>query len=149
MRKERKISESETSSSEDVSFDCVSETESETFSDLEEETSVPVVDQDPDLPARVNDFCIVKFAVGERQNKVKHYIGQVLQADTSKGQYKMKFLRRTRDKFKFPIIDDLSWVGNDNIIRKVTVHAHRGSTSRQTNIYSFDNIATSELMNLN
>lgn len=105
---------------------------SETFSDLEQDREdTPTID----FNFKENDFCVVKFFMDEKQDQLKHFVGQILEYDSEKNAYKMNFLRKNtgtnfNDTFHFPQVKDEAWVQKNSIVTKVVANKV-GTTSRQ------------------
>lgn len=84
-----------------------SDTESETFSDLEQKTDS---DMGSTLIMTVKEFYVVAIHLQEGKTAVKHYVGQLVKADIKKQLYYFNFLwHRGHRTFCFLEKGDHNW----------------------------------------
>ncbi|XKL68946.1 hypothetical protein PGB90_006715 [Kerria lacca] len=92
-KRKEPIHESDSSDLEDVESLNLTDTSdySKSFSDLEQDReNTPTMD----LNFKENDFCIVKFFMDEKQDQLKHFVGQILKHNSKNNMYKMNFLEK-------------------------------------------------------
>ncbi|KAK4873758.1 hypothetical protein RN001_013118 [Aquatica leii] len=96
--------------------------------------------QDNDVPMLLdddvincNDYLLVKFPTNKR---ALHYIGRV-ESCNNDGSYTVNFLRKYKNGFHFPDLQDISTVSREDIVSKIPNPVEAPGTSRMCSLIKF------------
>lgn len=81
----------------------------------------------------IGDFIVVKFCT---KKTIVHFVGQIIEKNGDELQ--VKFLRRKGLKFYFPLVDDISTVEIEDVLRKLSSPLNIRGTDRTQSLISFN-----------
>lgn len=77
---------------------------------------------------------LVKFPT---KRNIFHYVGQVIGV-AEYGEFEVKFLRHSNNRFHFPLVDDVSIISRDDIESKLPKPISMAGTSRLASFLNFN-----------